>query len=163
MKTTSLASFLVLAAAACGGAPAKPTAPSNTAPPESAGCDASGPELFAERTTPTSQVMGIDETATILYASGAWITTGKEVHSGCLAPADLSRAEQLLTDLPLVVHHPAPDEPRCAAVAMSSTTYSVRGQAVYTEELCSGEYIDDKSIQAFRAVDQLLAAAVTTP
>lgn len=160
MKTTSLASLLLIAAAACGGASPKPTTPpGNTAPPGVAGCDPSGPELFAERTTPKSPGMGLDESALILYATGAWTSTGTSVQSGCLAPADLARAEQLLTDLPLVVHHPAPDEPRCMAEAMSSTTYSVRGTAVYTEEICSGESIDDKSMQAFRDVEQLLAAA----
>jgi hypothetical protein len=162
MKTASLASLLILAATACGGASPRPTAPGNTAPPGVAGCDPSGPELFAVRTTPKNPGMGLDESATILYASGAWTSKGQAVQSGCLAPADLSRAEQLLTDLPLVVHRPAPDEPRCDAEAMSSTTYSVRGTAVYTAEICSGVSLDDKSTQAFNEVSQLLATAATT-
>jgi hypothetical protein len=128
-------------------APATPAAPAAPAAPADA-CKASGAVVFQidHKVEPGAKLA---TSAVKLYASGAW--THAEVDAegkaqpqttSCLARPDVKQVTDAL--------HAAPWKTttariHCMAMSPQFTEYRVDGKLVFTQKLCSGQNLDDKS------------------
>jgi hypothetical protein len=159
MRLAALAAVLAattVCASAGAPAPRRPPPP----PPAVKACSTAGAPLFeidhdaeAGAKLPTSK--------TTLYASGAWVTEGKDAAGkalapsrGCLAPDVIAKLKAELEAAPWKIEH---HRFHCMAYSASFTVYSFHGKQVFTARLCSPDSIDDQSKKAIDAVELRLA------
>jgi hypothetical protein len=142
--------LLALLPLACASsASASPdTPPRPAAPAASDGCHATGPVLFEidHRVDPGAQLA---TSAVKVFASGAWIRDetagdGKPApqRTGCFARPELKQLDAALHGAPWKV---VTARMHCMALSPQFTVYQVDGKPVFTERLCSGQSLDDKS------------------
>ena len=138
--------LLALLTFACGSnataAPSKPAAP--TAP----ACSPTGDVLFEadHRVDPGAKAA----TWTVkVFTNGAWTRSeidaqGKPAapRAGCFTPSDLKLLQTTLSGAAWKV---TTSEIHCMAFSAESTVFHVNGKQVYTQRLCSGDSLDDKS------------------
>jgi hypothetical protein len=158
--------LLALLPLAC--APSATAAPDTPAPPaqRADACRATGKVIFEidHRVDPGAKL----PTSTVkVFASGAWLREdtdpdGKPLppRTGCLARTD---AKQLETTLQGAAWKITKAQIHCMAMTAQFTVYQVDGKTVFTDRLCSGESLDDKSRAKLNAaialVDQAQKAA----
>lgn len=141
---TLLVVLLLACAPSASAAPDKPAPP----PPQANACRASGPVLFQidHRVEPDAKL----PTATVkVFASGAWTREGTSAdgkplatRSGCLAkPA----VKELRTTLHGAAWKVSVAQVHCMAMSSTFIVFHVDGKQVFTERLCSGHALDDKS------------------
>jgi hypothetical protein len=127
-------------------APAAPAAPA--APPAADGCKPTGAVLFQidHKVEPGAQLA---TSAVKLYASGAWTRDETDAESkpqpraqGCLARPDVKPVVDALHAAPWKI---TTARVHCMAMSPSYTEYRVDGKLVFTQKLCSGQNLDDKS------------------
>jgi hypothetical protein len=107
-------------------------------------------------------------TSTIkVFATGAWTrdetdADGKAAaqRTGCLAKPELSQLEATLHGAAWKV---TMSRMRCMAISPLSTVYFVDGKQVFTQKLCSGANLDDKSRAKLDAAVAQVEAAVGKP
>jgi len=152
-------------------APDKPAAPAPSpdkpAPPRRAdACRASGKVTFeidhrvdSGAKLPTSTVK--------VFASGAWTrdetdADGKALpqRTGCLAKPDAKQLEAALAGAAWKV---TKAQFHCMAMTPQFTVYQVDGKPVFTDRLCSGESLDEKSRTKLDAAVALVEQAQKTP
>ena len=146
MKPLLLLAVLPLACASAAAAP-EPAGPGKGAPKKDA-CEATGRVVFEidHRVEPGAKLA----TSTIrVHASGAWTRDESDAdgralaqRSGCFARADLKQLESTLHGAPWKI---TKAQIHCMAVSSTFTVYLVDGKTVFTQKLCSGESLDDKS------------------
>ncbi|HEX7839705.1 MAG TPA: hypothetical protein VF469_19655 [Kofleriaceae bacterium] len=164
MKYTIALSAVLLFACAKSAA-AGPDGPK--APPHGDACRPAGKVLFEidHKVIPNAQ----GETSTIkVFANGAWTREGVDASgkpeaqtSGCL---DKDYTKELASSLHGVPWTVTTARIRCMAISPTFTEYRVDGKLVYTEKLCSGQNLDDKSRAALdSAVAHVAAAAKSEP
>jgi len=139
-----LAAGTFACASSAAAAPAAPTKPA----PRGEGCRPTGAVLFEidHRVDPGTKL----PTSTIkLFANGAWTqdqvdADGKAAaqRTGCVARADLKQLDATLHGVPWKI---TVARMHCMAVSATFTVYQVDGKPVFTQRLCSGESLDDKS------------------
>jgi hypothetical protein len=132
---------LACASAAAADPPAKPA-------PPAAACHPTGAVLFAidHRVDPGAKL----GTSTVkVFANGAWTydeadADGKAAaqRTGCLAKPDLKQLEATLQGATWKV---TTSRIHCMAMSPTSTVFLVGGKQVFTQKLCSGANLDDKS------------------
>ena len=149
MKSVLLLAVLPLACASAAAAP-EPAGPgpAKGGAPKKDACEATGRVVFEidHRVEPGAKLA----TSTIkVYATGAWTrdetdADGKALapRSGCFAKADLKQLESTLHGAPWKV---TKAQVHCMAMSSTFTVYLVDGKTVFTQKLCSGESLDDKS------------------
>lgn len=139
--------LLALLPLACATAAASPDAPAKPAPPPDS-CRATGKVVFEidHRVEPGAKLA---TSAVKVFANGAWTrdesdADGKALpqRSGCLAKADAKQLETTLADAPWKI---TKAQVHCMAMSAAFTVYQVNGKPVFTQKLCSGESLDDKS------------------
>jgi len=145
MFTPSAALSAVLLAACVSSAAAEPPAPPA---PRADACKPAGAAVFeiGHRVEPGAKL----STSTVkLYASGAWTHDEADADgkaqpqtAGCLARPDVKQATDGLHAAPWKVTTAAV---HCMAMSSSFTEYRVDGKLVFTQKLCSGQNLDDKS------------------
>ncbi len=127
-------------------APPAPTAPSAPAAP--ADCKPTGRTLFeiGHRVAPGAK---LSTSEVKLYASGAWTHDETDAEgkaqpqtAGCLARPDVKQVADALRAAPWKI---TTARVRCMAMSSSFTEYRVDGKLVFTQKLCSGQNLDDKS------------------
>jgi hypothetical protein len=165
---TALALACAPSATAAPDHPAAPTPPAAPAAPErrADACRASGKVTFEidHRIDPGAKL----PTSTIkVFASGAWTreetdADGKALpqRTGCLARPD---ARQLETTLAGAAWKVTKAQFHCMAMTPQLTVYQVDGKAVFTDRLCSGESLDDKSRAKLDAAIALVEQAQKAP
>jgi hypothetical protein len=146
---------LACASAAAAPEPTKPAADS---------CRPRGGVLFEidHRVEPGAKLA----TSTVkVFANGAWTreeadADGKALapQTGCLAKPDL---KQLETTLHGATWKVTIARIHCMAVSESYTVYQVDGKPVFTDKLCSGAALDDKSRAKLDAATQLVERETT--
>ena len=158
-----LTALALACAPSATAAPDKPAAPA-PAPPErrAAACRASGKVTFEidHRVDPGTKL----PTSTIkVFASGAWTrdetdADGKALaqRTGCLAKPDAKQLEATLAGAPWKI---TKAQFHCMAVSAQFTVYQVDGKTVFTDKLCSGESLDDKSRAKLDAAVKLVEGA----
>jgi hypothetical protein len=157
--------LLALLPLACASAAAAPDTPAPPATRPDA-CRASGKVIFEidHRVDPGAK---LPTSAVKVFATGAWIreesdADGKPLaqHTGCLARPDVKQLETTLHGAPWKI---AKAQFHCMAVSAQFTVYQVDGKPVFTDRLCSGESLDNKSRAkldaAIALVDQAQKAA----
>jgi len=109
-------------------------------------------------------------TSTIkLHGNGAWVRVETNPDGQALAPTSgcLGKAElkQLVDGLHAAPWKVTTARVHCMAMSSSFTEYQVDGKLVFTQKLCSGQTLDDKSRAAidFAAAQVDPAAARPTP
>ena len=158
---TALKVFAVLslASAVAVAAPdAKPATPAKPAPAKAAAapasCKPSGSIVFEidhlaepEAKITTSMVK--------VFSNGAWTrdnfdTEGKPLPqtTGCYAQADMTKLTTTLSGADWKV---STAQMHCMAVSSAYTIYRVNGKSVFIRKLCSGESLDEKSMNKLQA------------
>jgi len=142
----------VLLLACASSAAAGPDAPKS--PPHGDACRPTGMVLFEidHRVMPGAQA----EASTIkVSGNGAWTREGVDAGgkpeaqtSGCL---DRAYAKELASSLHSAPWKVTTARIHCMAISPTFTEYRVDGKLVYTERLCSGQSLDDKSRAALDA------------
>lgn len=145
MRSTIALSALLLFACTSSAA-AGPDGPK--AGPHGDACRPTGKVLFeiAHKVIPGAQ----GETSTIkMFVNGAWTREGSDASgkseaqtSGCL---DKAYTKQLASSLHGVPWQVTTARIHCMAISPTFTEYRVDGKLVFTEKLCSGQSLDDKS------------------
>jgi hypothetical protein len=159
---TPLAALLLACAPSATAAPDTPAPPAQRADT----CRASGKVMFEidHRVSPGAK---LPTSAVKVFASGAWLredndADGKPLppHTGCLTRPDVKQLETTLAGAPWKI---TKAQFHCMAMTAQFTVYQVDGKAVFTDRLCSGESLDDKSRAkldaAIALVDQAQKAA----
>ncbi len=162
-------------ASAASDTPARPASPpaphAPVAPPQAPAADAckpSGSVVFEvdHRAVPGAKLA----TSTIkLHGNGAWVRVETNSDGQALAPTSdcLGRAElkQLVDGLHAAPWKVTTARVHCMAVSSTFTEYQVDGKLVFTQKLCSGQTLDDKSRAAldYAAAQVDPAAARPTP
>lgn len=160
----------VLLLACASSVAAAPDTPPRS-PPRADACKPTGKVLFEidRRVTPGVALNAQPETSTIqVFASGAWTRQGtnaggkaQAATSGCL---DSGHAKELAAALRGAPWKVTTARIHCMAVSTTFTEYRVEGKLVFTERLCSGQSLDDKSRAALdAAVAEVEAAAKPAP
>lgn len=149
--TIKLLALLTFACAASAAAsPDNATKPT----PRADACRPTGPVLFEidHRVDPGAKLA---TSTTKVFANGAWThdetnDDGKAAaqRTGCFATPD---AKQLDTSLHGVPWKITTARVHCMARTAQFTVYQVDGKPVFTQRLCSGELLDDKSRAALDA------------
>ncbi|HMG57354.1 MAG TPA: hypothetical protein VK601_27835 [Kofleriaceae bacterium] len=155
---TLLALALAIALPACATAAADPDkAPK--APPPAEACKPGGKVVFEidHRVEP-----GVAQpTSTLkLFAGGAWTrdATGADGKpqpptTGCVAAPDYKQLADAIHAAPWKISNA---RVHCMAMSPQFTEFRVDGKVVFTQKLCSGQSLDDKSRAALdRAIAQL--------
>ncbi len=138
--------FAVLLSA-CASAAAAPDAPARS-PARADACRPGGAVIFEidhriepDAKLPTSEIK--------VFANGGWTrdetdADGKALaqRSGCFAKPDLTQLETTLRGAPWKV---TTARVHCMAMSSTFTVFLVGGKPVFTEKLCSGTTLDDKS------------------
>jgi hypothetical protein len=136
-------------------APATPTAPS--APATQAACKPTGAAVFQidHRVEPGAKLA---TSAVKLHATGAWTRAEVDAEgkaqpqsSGCLARPEVKQVTDALHAAPWKI---TTAQIHCMAMSPQFTEYRVDGKLVFTQKLCSGQILDDKSRVA---LDQAIA------
>ncbi len=133
-----------------GPAAPKPTpaAPSPAAPATPADCKPTGRALFEirHRVEPGAKLA---TSAVKLYATGAWTHDEADAEgkaqpqtAGCLARPDVKQVADALHAAPWKI---TTARIHCMAMSPQFTEYWVDGKLVFTQKLCSGQSLDDKS------------------
>jgi hypothetical protein len=172
MKNTLLllAALALACAPSATAAPDKPAAPAPNkpaAPARSADvCRPEGKVTFEidHRVDPGAKL----PTSTIkVFANGAWTrdetdADGKALPHliGCLSTAE---AKQLDTALAGATWKVTKAQFHCMAMTPQLTVYQVHGKPVFTDRLCSGESLDEKSRAKLDAAIALVEQALKTP
>ena len=107
-------------------------------------------------------------TATVrVFANGGWTRDAVDADgvalapsAGCLARAELAELEATLQG---ATWKTTMARMRCMAVSPAYTVYRVRGTAVYTQRLCGGQRLDDRSRAKLDAAVALVERATTKP
>lgn len=137
----------VVSFACTSSAVASPDTATKAAPPAGA-CRPAGAVLFEidHRVDPGAK---LGTSAIKVFANGAWTrdetdADGKAAaqRTGCIAKPDLKQLETSLHGVPWKVNV---SRIHCMAVTAQFTVYQVDGKPVFTQRLCSGEALDDKS------------------
>jgi len=128
--------------------PAKPAPVAPAAPVASDGCRATGPVVFEidQQVDPGAQLA---TSAVKVFATGAWTRDDTDAdgkaraqRTGCLAKADLKRLDATLHGAAWKV---TMARMHCMAMSPQFKVYQVDGKPVFTQRLCSGQTLDDKS------------------
>lgn len=160
MQHLTLLALVSLACAASTPAAAEPPAP----PARRAdACRTTGKVTFAiaHRVEPGAKL----PTSSIkVFAGGGWTrdetdADGKALaqRTGCLARPDARQLETTLAGAPWKITRA---QFHCMAVSTQFTVYQVDGKTVFTDKLCSGESLDDKSRAKLDAAIALVEGAV---
>jgi hypothetical protein len=141
---------LACASAAAAPEPTKPTAES---------CRPRGAVVFEidHRVEPGAKL----STSTVkVFASGAWTREETDADGKALAPRGGCIAKPELKQLETTLHGATWKVTiariHCMAVSESYTVYQVDGKPVFTDKLCSGAALDDKSRAKLDAATQLV-------
>jgi hypothetical protein len=136
-------------------APAAPPAP----PPASDGCKPTGAVVFQidHKVDPGAKLA---TSVVKLYATGAWTRDETDPEgkpqpraSTCVARPDVKQVADALHAAPWKV---TTARIHCMAMSPAYTEYRVDGKLVFTQKLCSGQTLDDKSRAA---LDKAIALA----
>jgi hypothetical protein len=126
--------------------PAAPPAPSAPAAP--AACKPTGTAVFQidHKVEPGAKLA---TSAVKLYPTGAWTHDQTDAEgkaqpqaSGCLARPDVKQVVDALHAAPWKI---TTARVHCMAMSSQFTEYRVDGKLVFTQKLCSGQNLDDKS------------------
>jgi len=150
------------------GASSAVASPDTTkAAPHADACRPAGAVLFEidHRVDPGAK---LGTSAIKVFANGAWTVDetdgdGKAAaqRTGCIAKPDLKQLETSLHGVPWKVNV---SRIHCMAVTAQFTVYQVDGKPVFTQRLCSGEALDDKSrAKLDAAIAQVEAEVAKTP
>jgi hypothetical protein len=149
--------------AAKPAAPAPPPAtPTPTPTKPATACPPSGTALFEidHRVDPGAKLA---TSATKVFGNGAWThdetdADGKALGTttGCLAKNDVATLETTLKGAPWKV---TTARMHCMAMSATFTVYQVNGKPVFTQRLCSGESLDEKSRAKLDAAVALIEGA----
>ena len=160
--------ILPLACSNAAAAPAPTPVPPRSPPP--AACRPTGAVVFAidHRVDRGVEPAAKLPTSTAkVFANGAWTRDeadpeGKPLApaAGCLAKPDLKQLEATLAGATWKV---TKAQVHCMAVSATFTVYEVRGRPVFTQRLCSGEVLDDKSRGKLDAAVALVEGAAKPP
>lgn len=127
-------------------APATPAAPAAPATP--ADCKPTGRALF-EIDHKVESGAKLATSAVKLYASGAWSHADVDAEgkaqpltTGCLAKPEVKQVADALHAAPWKI---TTARIHCMAISPQFTEYRVNGKLVFTQKLCSGQTLDDKS------------------
>jgi hypothetical protein len=147
-------------------APSKPADPPPSKPAPDAACRPAGGVLF-EIDHRVDAGAKLPASTTKVFANGGWTredtdSDGKaaSARAGCLDKPALKQLETTLQGAPWKV---TMARMRCMAISASYTVYQVRGKPVFTQRLCSGESLDDKSRAKLDAAVQLVEGAAGKP
>jgi hypothetical protein len=136
--------LLLACAPSAVAAPDTPAAPAHGAD----ACRASGKVIFEidHRVDPGAK---LPTSTSKVFASGAWThdetdAAGKVLaaRTGCLARPELKELEATLQGATWKV---TTAQIHCMAMSATFTVYQVNGKTVFTDRLCSGKSLDDKS------------------
>jgi hypothetical protein len=147
-------------ASAAPDTPARPATPGHdTADKPADACKPTGKVVFEidHRVEPGAKLA---TSATKLYPTGAWTRDATDADgkpepqaTGCVASADYKQLADALRAAPWKV---TTARVHCMAMASNFTEFQLDGKKVFTQKLCSGHTLDDKSRAALeRAVAQL--------
>jgi hypothetical protein len=137
----------ILPLACASSATAAPDTPTKPAPPADA-CRPTGAVLFQidHRVDPGAKLA---TSTTKLFANGAWAhdetsDEGKAAaqRTGCIAKPDIKQLDTALHGVPWKV---TTARVHCMAMTPQFTVFQVDGKPVFTQRLCSGQSLDDKS------------------
>jgi hypothetical protein len=126
----------------------KPASPAPTPAQPTTACAPSGTVLFEidHRVDPGAKLA---TSSTKVFGNGAWThdetdADGKALAptAGCLAKNDVATLETTLKGAPWKV---TTARIHCMAMSATFTVYQVHGKPVFTQRLCSGESLDEKS------------------
>ena len=144
--------LLVACASSASAEPPAPAAPSpppaQATPPAPAACKPTGTAVFQidHKVEPGAKLA---TSAVKLYATGAWTHAETDAEgkaqpeaSGCLARPDVKQVVDALHAAPWKI---TTARIRCMAMSPQFTEYRVDGKLVFTQKLCSGQSLDDKS------------------
>jgi hypothetical protein len=154
--------FAILSFACASSAAAAPDTASKPAPRADA-CRPAGSVLFEidHRVDPGAK---LGTSTTKVFANGAWTydetdAEGKAApqRTGCLGKPDVKQLETALHGAPWKV---TTARFHCMAVSSTFTVYQVDGKPVFTQRLCSGESLDDKSRAILDAAIKQVEGAV---
>lgn len=157
--SAALSAVLLVACASNAAAEPPAAAPPKAAPAGSAACKASGSAVFeiGHRVEPGAKLA----TSTVkLYGNGAWTHDEADADgkaqpqvTGCLATPDVKPVADALHAAPWKV---TTARVHCMAMSSSYTEYRVDGKLVFTQKLCSGQSLDDKSQAALNKANALV-------
>lgn len=152
--TTALKIFAVLSLASATAFAAPDAKPAKAPPAKAASCKPSGAIVFEidHLAEPDAKIA----TSMIkVHANGGWTkepfdSEGKPqaVTSGCYAQADMTK---LTTTLAGAEWKVSTAQMHCMAVSSQYTIYRVNGKSVFIRKLCSGESLDQKSMDKLQA------------
>ncbi|HEU4730466.1 MAG TPA: hypothetical protein VFT22_21355 [Kofleriaceae bacterium] len=157
--------LLALLPVACASAAASPEPGGKPAPPAAA-CRPTGPVLFEidHRVDPGAHIATSN---TKVFGTGAWThdetdADGKAApqSAGCLDKAELKQLETTLSGATWKV---TINRIHCMAVSPAYTVYLVRGKQVFTQKLCSGASLDEKSRAKLDAAVALVEGGAKKP
>lgn len=144
--------LLVACASSASAEPPAPAAPrpspAQSAPAAPAACRPAGAAVFQidHKVEPGAKLA---TSAVKLYAAGAWTRSEVDAEgkaqpqaSGCLARPDVKQVTDALHAAPWKI---TTARIHCMAMSPSYTEYRVDGKLVFTQKLCSGQSLDDKS------------------
>jgi hypothetical protein len=159
-----LAILLFACASSATASPPAPPKPAAPAPaPRADACHPTGAVLFEidHRVDPGAK---LGTSATKVFTNGAWTHDeadgdGKAAaqRTGCIAQPDVKQLEATLHGATWKV---STARMHCMAVTAQFTVYQVDGKPVFTQRLCSGEALDDKSRARLDAAIKLVEAEV---
>ena len=167
-RTIALSAVLLFACASAAEAdPPAPAAPRAPPAPAADACKPTGHVLLEidHRVEPGAKLA----TSTVkLFGTGAWTHDETDADgkpqpqtSGCLARPEVKQLASLLHSAPWKV---TTARIHCMAMSSSYTEYQVDGKLVFTQKLCSGQSLDDKSRAALdKAVAQVEPPGVAKP
>jgi hypothetical protein len=144
-----LAPSVVLVVACASSASAEPPAPAAPSPPAApAACKPTGAVVFQidHKVEPGAKLA---TSAVKLHATGAWTRDETDPEgkaqpqtAGCLARPDVKQVTDALHAAPWKI---TTARIHCMAMSPQFTEYRVDGKLVFTQKLCSGQSLDDKS------------------
>jgi hypothetical protein len=162
-----LAALALACAPSATAAPDKPAAPAPASPARRAdACRASGKVTFEidQRVDPGAK---LPTSSVKVFANGAWTrdetdADGKALPQriGCLAKPDAQQLETALAGAPWKI---IKAQFHCMAMTPQFTVYQVDGKPVFTQRLCSGESLDEKSRSKLDAAVALVEQAQKAP
>lgn len=173
MKTTLLASLVLLPSLI---ATAQPTAPTPPPPPPGPptqvrqACSATGDVLFEIDHAVEDFAKGqLGTSELVLHEGGRWTfvshtADGKlgPASSGCLSSTQMHDIRADLARATWKVHHA---DATCAALSAGYERYATRGKVVWTQKMCQLEILDEASAKALADIEAILnkVSAPQTP
>lgn len=151
MKLAIVVLALLPLACASSAEAAPPAAPK---PPQADACKPSGKVVF-EIDHRTIDGAKLPTSAVKVFGNGAWTRQDTDADgkappptAGCLDKAYAKELAQSLRSVPWKV---TTAQVHCMAVSPQFTEYRVEGKLVFTQKLCSGQNLDEKSRAALDA------------